>query len=49
VLQAAVLDARERSQHPITFTSLKALDGEPVMFEGITWAVARAAGEEARD
>jgi hypothetical protein len=49
VLQAAVLDARERSQHSITLPSLKARRGEPVGFEGITGAVARAAGEEARN
>jgi hypothetical protein len=49
VLQAAVLDARERSQHSITLPTLKALPGEPVRFEGITGAVARVAGEQARD
>jgi hypothetical protein len=49
VLQAAVLDARERSQHSITPPALKALPGEPVGFKGITGALARAAGEEARD
>ena len=49
MLQAAVLDACERSQHSITLPSLKALRWEPVRFEGITGAVARAAGEEARD
>jgi hypothetical protein len=49
VLPTAVLDARERSQHSITLPSLKALHGEPVTFEGIAGAVAKAAGEEARD
>ena len=49
MLQAAVLDARERSQHSITLATLKALPGEPVRFEGITGALARAAGEEARN
>lgn len=49
VLQAAVLDARERSQHSIMPPALKALPGEPVGFNGITGALARAAGEEARD
>jgi len=48
-LQAAVLDARERSQHSITLPTLKARRGEPVGFEGVTGAVVRAAGEEARD
>jgi hypothetical protein len=48
-LQAAVLDARERSQHSITLPTLKARRGEPVGFEGIPEVVARAAGEEARD
>ena len=49
VLQAAVLDPRERSQHSITFLTLKARRGEPVRFEGINSAVARVAGEQARD
>ncbi len=49
VVPTAVLDARERSQHSITLPSLKALHGEPVTFEGIAGAVARAAGEEARE
>ncbi len=49
VLQAAVLDAREPRQNSITPPSLKALPGEPVRFEGITGAVARAAGEESRN
>jgi hypothetical protein len=48
-LQAAVLDVRERSQHSITLPTLKALRGEPVGFKGITGAVVRAAGEQARD
>jgi len=49
VLPTAVLDARERSQHSITIPSLKARRGEPVRFDWITGAVARAAGEQARD
>jgi hypothetical protein len=49
VLQAAVLDAREPRPNSITPASLKARRGEPLGFEGITGAVARAAGEEARD
>ncbi|WP_216919709.1 hypothetical protein [Synechococcus sp. CCAP 1479/9] len=51
VVPTVVLDARKRSQHSITLPSLKALPlhGVPVGFEGIAEAVARAAGEEARD
>ena len=43
VLQAAVLDACEGNQHSITPPSLKARREEPVRFEGIPEAVARAA------
>lgn len=45
VVPTAALDARERSQHSITLNSLKALHGEPVGFEGIAEAVARADAE----
>ena len=45
VLPTTVLDARERSQHSITLSSLKALHGEPVGYGGIAEAVAVAAAK----
>jgi hypothetical protein len=48
VVPTAVLDARERSQHSITLPSLRAVHGDPVGFEGIAEAVAKASGDEAK-
>jgi hypothetical protein len=48
VLPTATLDARGRSQHSITLTSLEALAGPPVDYWGLGHAVERAAASPAR-
>jgi hypothetical protein len=48
VLPTAILDARSRSQHSITLTSLEAVAGSPVDYWDLNDAVERAAANPAR-
>lgn len=43
VVPTVTLDRRERSQHSITLKSLRTLHGDPVAYDGLADAIARAA------